>query len=242
MIVYYIFLVVTAIFSCFLAICTSFLHCFLPLYFLLMMLPLAVSVVLFLRCKSYRKRIIIWTLSILFIITVAYGYSEIRNAKLHGSYFYGETSFDKSARRFLPELNSVGDTKSMEHRHDASLGIGFPSLDYTDEWISLKVTYDESNFQEQLFQIVQTYTFYEKGEIDETAFWATNNPFEWNGYQFYFVDLPLDLSMSDRSRSYVATIGFNMDEQSIFYLFVESEEFSFMDAEASIALILRRYE
>lgn len=237
MIAYYIFLVVIAIISCFLAVYTSFLHYLLSLYFLLMMLPLAVSAIVFLRCKSYRKKIIIWTLSVLLIITAAYGYSEIRNTKLHGSYFYGETAFDNAAKRVLPELNSIGDTKSIEHRHDASLGIGWPSLDYADEWISLKVTYDESNFPKQLSQIAQTYCFFEKGEIDEIAFRAANNPYEWNGYQFYFVDLPSDLS-----KRYVATIGFNMDEQSIFYLFIESSAFEYMYAEEWIEFILSEYE
>ena len=241
MLAYYIFLASVAIISCFLAICTSFLHCFSSIYFLSVMLSLAVSAILFLRWKVYRKKIIIWALSVLLIITAAYGYSEIRNTKLHGSYFYGETAFDNAARRVLPELNSVGNIMSMEHRHDASLGIGWPSLDYADEWISLKVTYDEINFQEQLSQTTQRYTFYEKSQIDETSFWVANNPFEWNGYQFYFVVLPPDLS-TDLSKRYVATIGFNMDEQSIFYLFIESGDFGFMYAEESIEFILRKYE
>ena len=144
-------------------------------------------------------------------------------------YLEGDTEFDREARVIMPELSSLENAISVEyetHRPNFEWEVGDKTYLKDHEWVVLKATFDEADFYAKIGWIMETVSFYEAEEIFG-PYCESRNIFQLDAYTIHVVDIGSELPKAN----YCAVVGFNKMEHSIVYLFVRSEDFSYMAVE-----------
>ena len=130
------------------------------------------------------------------------------------------------ARKFLPELSSFDDAQNVTHYH------GIHGSIYEDEWIAVKVSYDERDYLEKLKQVIEKYSFYEGEWIDTGSYSIQESEFSIDDYTVRIV-----VPNAATGELCGQVIAYSNQDNSIIYLFLESDSLEFTELDGIVRII-----
>lgn len=179
------------------------------------------------RKNEHRARAFFLKCTVIFtLIGLALGFNQLRYSNFTRSYISGDTPFSMAAQKVMPALSLFDEAEAVEHYHGQKYG---------DEWIVLKVTLHDDQYETFVESTKEKYAFYEETQIYDAVFCPCDNPILLDDYEFHVVDLSDD--MNTTQQQYAAAIAMNDVNHSITYLFIDSFSFPFMGLDGVIRCI-----
>lgn len=142
--------------------------------------------------------------------------NSVRYESFTSRYTVEETSFNLAAREFMPKLDSISGETEVAHYHGKR---------FWDEWVVLKTKYPEEMFDCYKEEVLSKHSFYDSELVVDEVFSISESEFILGNYLFQLVDLQ---AQHGGAGIYAAAIAVSETDNSILYIFLSSEQLTYM--------------